>query len=77
MPVLSKIAVRQVAIVSRTAGSLMMMPRCAESEIEPMMATGIAIKSGQGVATTSTARKRSASPLAAHAARAMATASGV
>ena len=32
----------------------MMMPRRAASEIEPMIATGMAIKSGHGVATTST-----------------------
>ncbi len=46
----------------------MMMPRRAASEIEPMIATGMAINSGQGVATTSTARNRIASPLAAQAA---------
>ena len=67
MPVLSKMAVRQVSIFSSTAGSLMMMPRRAASEIEPMIATGMAISSGQGVATTSTARKRVGSPLTAQA----------
>src|ERR1043166_204052 len=55
----------------------MMMPRRAASEIEPMIATGMAISSGQGVATTSTARKRTGSPLATHATRATATARGV
>ena len=55
----------------------MMMPRRAASEMEPMMATGMAISSGQGVATTSTARKRTASPLAAQATQREATASGV
>ena len=54
-----------------------MMPRRADSEIEPMIATGMAINSGHGVATTSTARKRNASPLAAQAASAMAKAIGV
>ena len=39
------------------------MPRLAASEIEPMIATGIAMSSGHGVATTSTARKRTGSPL--------------
>ena len=42
-----------------------------------MIATGMAISSGHGVATTSTARKRTGSPLTTQAARAMATASGV
>ncbi len=77
MPVLSKMAVRQVSIFSRTAGSLIMMPRRAASEIAPMMATGMAIRSGRGVATTSTAKKRTGSPLTAQAARAIATATGV
>ena len=35
-----------------------------------MMATGIAMRRGHGVATTSTARKRMGSPLTAHAAAA-------
>ena len=55
----------------------MTMLRRAASEIEPMIATGMAINSGHGVAITSTARNRTASPLAIHAAAAMATASGV
>ncbi len=55
----------------------MMMPRRAASEIEPMMATGMAINNGQGVATTSTAKNRVASPLAAQAMAATASASGV
>ncbi len=42
-----------------------------------MMATGIAISSGQGVATTSTARKRTGSPERTQAATARATATGV
>ncbi len=77
VPVLSKMMVRQVPICSSTAGSLMTIPRLAASEIEPMTATGMAISSGQGVAITSTARKRTASPLAIQAARATATATGV
>ena len=63
MPVLSKMAIRQVSIFSSTAGSLMMMPRRAANETEPMIATGMAINSGQGVATTSTPRNLDASPL--------------
>ena len=35
-------------------------------EIAPMMVTGMAMISGQGVAITSTDRKRSASPVTAH-----------
>ena len=55
----------------------MMMLRRAASEIEPMIATGMAINSGQGVATTRTARKRTAWPLAAQAVSAIPTARGV
>ncbi len=77
MPVLSKIAVRHSAICSSTTGLLTMIARRAQSEIEPMMATGMAISSGQGVAITSTARKRMASPLAAQATRATVNATGV
>ena len=36
----------------------MMMPRRAASEIAPITATGMAMSNGQGVATTTTARKR-------------------
>ena len=54
-----------------------MIARFAASEIEPITATGIAINSGHGVATTSTARNRTASPVASHAAMPIATASGV
>ena len=53
------------------------MPRFAASDTAPMIATGIAINSGQGVATTSTARNRVADPLKYQAAAAIATASGV
>ena len=77
VPVLSKMATVQVSIISRTAGSLMMMPRRADKVIAPMMATGIAMSSGHGVATTRTARKRVGSPLTAQAASAIRTASGV
>jgi hypothetical protein len=55
----------------------MMMLRRAASEIAPMIATGIAMSSGHGVATTSTAKKRKGSPLAAHAATAADMAIGV
>ena len=76
MPVLSKITVRQVSICSNTAGSRTMIPRRAASEMLPIIATGMAINSGQGVATTSTARNRSGPsfrPAAIHAAAAMAS----
>ncbi len=42
-----------------------------------MMATGMAMSSGQGVAVTSTARNRVELPLSPHAAPAMTSASGV
>ena len=55
----------------------MTMARPAASEIDPIIATGMAINSGQGVATTITARNRIASPLLIYAARPNATATGV
>ena len=55
----------------------MTMPRRAASEMLPMMATGMAMSSGQGVATTSTARKRTGWRLMIQAAAAMTKASGV
>ena len=48
--------------VSSTAGSLIMIPRRAASETEPIIATGIPMINGQGVATTSTARSGDGSP---------------
>jgi transposase len=42
------------------------MPRRAARETVPIIATGIAIRRGQGVAITITARNRSGSPLIAH-----------
>ncbi len=62
---------------SRTDGSRTITPRVAASETEPMIATGIAINSGQGVAITSTAKNRVASPESHHANAATNTASGV
>ncbi len=53
-----------------------MMLRLA-TEIAPITATGIASSRGHGVAITITARKRMASPLAAHAAIPTETATGV
>ncbi len=47
------------------------------SEIDPMIATGIAMSSGHGVAMTITDRNRTGSPLITHAAMAMISASGV
>ena len=55
----------------------MMMPRLAASEMAPMIATGMPMSSGHGVATTSTARNRTGSPLHSHAAIASASAIGV
>ena len=49
----------------------------AQSEMEPMMATGIAMSSGHGVATTRTARKRVGLPVMSHARTATASATGV
>jgi hypothetical protein len=54
-----------------------MIARRAHKEIEPMIATGMPMSNGQGVAITSTARKRNASPLIAHASAATVTATGV
>ena len=77
VPVLSKIATRHVAMRSRTAGSRIMIPRLAAREIDPIIATGIAISSGQGVATTRTARNRVTFPLSHQASAASVMASGV
>ena len=55
----------------------MMMLRFAASEMAPMMATGMPISSGHGVATTSTARNRTGSPLHIQAEIASASAIGV
>ena len=54
-----------------------MMPRRADSEMAPMTATGMAMSRGQGVAITSTARKRSTLPLRIQAASATPIANGV
>jgi hypothetical protein len=69
--------VRARSICSRIAGSRMMMLRRAASEIDPMIATGMPMSRGHGVATTSTARKRTGSPLHNHAPRPMPRAIGV
>jgi hypothetical protein len=55
----------------------MMMPCLAASEMAPITATGMEISSGQGVAITTTARKRIASPVTTQAATATPTAIGV
>ena len=68
---------RHSVICSRTAGFFTTIERRAASEMEPMIATGMAMSNGQGVAITSTARKRIASPLTAQASTAMVTAIGV
>ena len=54
-----------------------MTPRRAAVEIEPMIATGMAIKSGHGVAITTTLRNRIGSPSQYHASAAIAMATGV
>ena len=77
VPVLSKISVRHESIRSSIAGFRITMPRRAASEIAPMIATGIPISSGHGVAITSTARNRVGSPLMAHPTPATARAAGV
>jgi hypothetical protein len=69
--------VRQPEICSSTTGLLTMMARRAQSEIDPMIAIGMARSSGHGVAITSTARNRIDSPLNAHASAATASARGV
>ena len=55
----------------------MIIPRFADHEIAPMIATGIAIMRGHGVATTRTARNLWASPEKNQAASAIPTATGV
>lgn len=54
-----------------------MIARRAQSDIEPMMAMGIASSKGQGVAMTNTARNRMDSPLIAQARAATTSATGV
>ena len=54
-----------------------MMPRRAAVEMAPMIATGMAISSGQGVAITTTLRKRIGSPECHQARPAIASAIGV
>ena len=54
-----------------------MTPRRAAVEMAPMIATGIAISSGHGVAMTTTLRKRIGLPVIHQAAPATVKASGV
>lgn len=63
VPVLSKIAVRQVGRRSKTVGSFMIIPRFAAIEMALIIVIGIAMSKGQGVAMTNTARKRPTSPV--------------
>ena len=63
VPVLSKAAERTRAKVSRVPPSLTITFDRAAELMPPMNATGAAISSGQGVATTSTSAKRVGSPL--------------
>ena len=62
MPVLSNMTVLTRPTSSSIAGFFTMMPRFADREIAPMMATGTPMSSGHGVAMTTTARKRDGSP---------------
>jgi hypothetical protein len=55
----------------------MMMLRRAAREIAPMIATGMAMSSGHGVAITITARNRDGSPLTTHPRMPTPTAAGV
>ena len=54
-----------------------MTPRRAAVEMAPMIATGIAISSGQGVAITTTLRNRTGLPVNHQASPASTSASGV
>ena len=67
VPVLSKATVRTAASRSRVPAFLMMTPLRAARLIPPRNATGAAISSGQGVATTSTSAKTTGSPWYHHA----------
>ena len=67
VPVLSSSTVRAPPRASITGAPLTMMPRRAARETPETSATGAARIRGQGVATTSTARARTGSPLAAQA----------
>ena len=67
VPVLSSRTARASPRASITGEPLTMIPRRAARETPATSATGAARIRGQGVATTSTARARTGSPLAAHA----------
>ena len=62
VPVLSKTAVVTCPSCSRALPWRKMIPWRAARLMPPMMATGVARMSGQGVATTSTASARTGSP---------------
>ena len=76
VPVLSNSSTDPRASVSSAPPPFTMMPRRAAREIPATMAIGTARISGQGVATTSTARARTGSPVRAHAAAAMTSVTG-
>ena len=67
MPVLSKAAVRTRPRVSTVPPDLTMTPFLAARDMPPRNATGGAMSSGHGVATTSTSAKRTGSPAIAQA----------
>src|SRR5690606_1530330 len=67
VPVLSRATVRTWARRSRIDADLQMMPDRAARDVPAMNATGAAMMSGQGVATTSTSANRTGSPVRAQA----------
>ena len=76
VPVLSSSTVRTRPSCSITPAPFTTMPERAARETPDTSAIGAARMSGQGVATTSTARARTASPLNAHAPPASSTVTG-
>ena len=67
VPVLSSSAVRAAPSCSIAPPPLTRMPRRAAREMPEMSAIGAARINGHGVATTTTARARTGSPLTSHA----------
>ena len=73
VPVLSMTSERTCASVSIALPPLIRMPSLAARDRPATIATGTARINGQGVATTSTATARTASPVSSQAAAASAT----
>ncbi len=76
VPVLSSSTVSALPIASIAPPPLTMIPRRAARETPEMIAIGVARISGQGVATTSTAKARTSSPETIQAAAATTTVTG-